>query len=366
MYQISAIMYNNSTMKIAIDISPLLNANSVRGVGFYTKLLLEGLNKFKDHNEYIQTKNESSLHELQPDIIHYPFFDLFFRTLPAPDKIPVVVTVHDVTPLVLPHLFPSGIRGKLNLYLQKKNLRKAAKIITDSQCSRKDISKYLGIPLEKIETVYLACDSIYKREENAAALEEIKKKYQLPQKYIIRVGDINKHKNFKALFDALTRTPPDIHLVLVGKALSSDAPLIPELKEILEDVKVLSLANRVHRLGFVPTEDMPGLYTLARATMHNSLYEGFGLTALESMSCKTPVIMANTGSQPEIAGSAGIQVDPNDINETARAIEKIFSLSDENYKLLQTKSYEQSQKFSLQKMTRETIDVYESLQTDTN
>ncbi len=349
-------------MKVAIDTSPLHNANAARGVGMYTRQLVEGLKNLHDGNEYLQVKNESELNKISPDIIHYPFFDLFFRTLPERKNTPVVVTVHDVTPLVLPKLFPPGVKGKIKLHFQKRNLKKVDKIITDSECSKNDISKHLGILKEKIETVYLACDPVYHREKNADKLQEIKKKYNLPEKYIIRVGDINKHKNFHALFDALTRTNPEFHLVLVGRALDQSAPLIPELQEIVEDIQNFSLGKRVHRLGFVPTEDMSSLYTLARATMHNSLYEGFGLTALESMSCGTPVIAGNTGSQPEIVGNSGILVNPYDINETAEAIEKMFELDLAAYKALQEKSLEQSKKFSLVKMTQETVSVYESLQ----
>jgi glycosyltransferase involved in cell wall biosynthesis len=349
-------------MKIAIDTSPLYDANSTRGVGMYTKQLLEGLSKIHDTNQYIQVQNPQELEKVQADLIHYPFFDLFFPTLPAKKQTPVMVTVHDVTPLVLPELFPPGIKGKIKLFFQKKNLQKVDKIITDSLCSKRDISKYLGIPSEKIETVYLAADKIYKREESTQKLQEIKEKYNLPEKYIIKVGDINKHKNFYILFDAMTRINPDIHLVLVGKALDKNAPKLPELQEIEENIQNFSLQKRVHRLGFVSIEDMPSLYTLAKATIFNSLYEGFGLPALESMMCKTPVVAANTGSLPEIVGTSGILINPHDPDNTASAIEQIFALDNEIYKSMQSKSYEQSTKFSLEKMTRETIDVYESLQ----
>ncbi len=353
-------------MKIAIDTSPLHNLNAARGVGMYTRQLVEGLSKLTDGNEYLLVKDEVELQKIKPDLIHYPFFDLFFRTLPKRGDLPVVVTVHDVTPLVLPDLFPPGIRGKIKLYLQKKNLQSVDKIITDSQCSKKDIARYLDIPLDKIETVYLACDPVYQRETDAQKLTDIKTKYNLPEKYIVRVGDINKHKNFHALFDALTRTDPDIHLVLVGKALGEDAPMIAELQEIVEDIQNFSLQKRVHRLGFVPTEDMSAIYTAARATMHNSLYEGFGLTALESLHCGTPVIAGDTGSQPEIVGNAGLLVNPYDVNETAGAIEEIFAFDEAVYKTLQEKSIQQAKKFSLEKMTQETVDVYESLQRNRN
>lgn len=329
----------------------------------YTRQLVDGLSKTQDNNQYVQVKTPAELSTLKPDIIHYPFFDLFFNTLPKRQNIPIIVTVHDVTPLVLPELFPSGIRGKLKLFFQKRNLQHVDKIITDSHCSKKDICKFMNIHSDKIETVYLAADPLYRREENVQKLEEVKTKYSLPEKYIVKVGDINRHKNFSNLLKAMTQIDPDIHLILVGKALSSDAPQIPELVEIINEINHLELKQRVHRLGFIPSEDMPSIYTLSRATVLNSFYEGFGLPALESMMCKTPVIAANAGSIPEIVGNTGILMDPHSVTETSQAIEKVFSLNHEEYQTMCNNSYEQSKNFSLEKMVGQTIKIYESLKT---
>jgi glycosyltransferase involved in cell wall biosynthesis len=347
-------------MKIAIDTSPLQNESANRGIGYYTKRLIDGLKARSDGNEYILTKSSQEIETSKPDLIHYPFFDLFILTLPPRKNTPVVVTIHDVIPLVLPDMFPPGIKGKLKFQFQKNRISKVDKIITDSICSKKDITEKLGISDEKIEVVYLACDEKYQRVTDTKKLEEVKKKYDLPDKYILRVGDINKHKNFSILFDALTRSS-DIHLVLVGKALSPDAPLIPELKEIRESIQVFSLQKRVHTIGFVPDEDIASIYTLAHGSIHNSLYEGFGLPALESMSCKTPVITSETGSLPEISGSAGIMINPYDVLDTSKAIQKLWGMDPQKYSELQEKCYQQSRKFSLKKMVDETVFVYESI-----
>ncbi len=345
-------------MKVAIDVSPLSSGHAVRGIGFYTKSLVEGLQSRNDGNEYNLVESEVEIDAIKPDLIHYPFYDLFFPTAPDRKNIPVIVTLHDVTPLVLPELFPKGIKGWWNLRQQLKKLKKMDGVITDSECSKRDIHSLCNISKEKIETVYLACDPTYKPETNTQKLEEVKRKYNLPEKYCIKVGDINKHKNFRVLFDALTRLP-DVHLILVGKALDEKSPLVPELKEIVEDIQAFGLQNRVHRLGFVPTEDMNALYSLARCTVQNSLYEGFGLTALESMTCGTPVIVGSTGSQPEVVGTAGILINPEDVTETADAIERMFKLEQDQYDILKQKSLDQSKKFSVQKMVDETAHIYE-------
>jgi glycosyltransferase involved in cell wall biosynthesis len=268
-----------------------------------------------------------------------------------------------VTPLVLPELFPKGIKGSINLYLQKQKIKKADKIITDSICSKNDISHYLEIPEEKIEVVYLACDETYKKVIDGFELERVKKKYNLPQKFLLKVGDINKHKNFKILFDSLSRLPEDVHLALVGKALAPTAPQIPELKEIREDIQNFSLQKRVHILGFVPDEDIAAVFSLAYVTIQNSLYEGFGLPALESMACGTPVISSETGSLPEIVGSAGIMINPYDVLETTNTIDKVWNYDDKKYAEAEERSQLQSRKFSLSKMVNETVAVYESIKT---
>lgn len=345
-------------MKVAIDTSPLSSGHAVRGIGFYTKLLVEALQKRHDGNEYLLIQEKSQLQTLEPDLIHYPYFDLFFPTAPQRNTVPVVVTLHDVTPLVLPKLFPKGMRGWLRLQSQLQKLHKLDAVITDSHASKTDIEKYCGVPTEKIHTVYLACDPSYKPETDTNKLAVIKQKYNLPEKYIMKVGDINKHKNFPILFQALSQLP-DIHLVLPGKALAQDAPLINELQEINQLIEHYKLHSRVHRLGFVPTEDMNGLYSLARCTIQNSLYEGFGLPALESMTCGTPVIAGNTGSQPEVVNDAGILINPYNGDETIKAIEHMFELTDQEFNTLKQQSLQRAQDFSVEKMATETVAVYE-------
>lgn len=347
-------------MKIAIDVSPLSDGNSSRGVGFYTKYLTEGLTQKNDGNEYILVKSKDQISKINPDIIHYPFFDLFFNTLPKHKNIPTIVTVHDVIPLVFPNLFPPGVKGRINLELQKRKLQNVDLVITDSISAKKDIHKYLGTPEHKIEVIYLGCDPSLKAEPDTEKIIKVQMKYGLPDSYILRVGDINKHKNFRVLLDAMTRIH-NADLVLVGKALAIDAPKIPELIEIEQMIEQFSLKNKVHRLGFVPSEDMNSLYSGAKLTIQNSLYEGFGLTSLESMTCGTPVIVGDTGSQPEIVGNAGILINPEDVLETTDAIEKILRMDREEYKNLQQKCLQQAKKFSVQKMVDETILAYKKV-----
>ena len=148
-------------IKVGIDISPLKNANRFRGVGFYTKNLVESLQSLiKEDKKYsnwqINLVKNWKLEIGNFDLVHYPYFDIFFSTLPKKKNIPTVVTVHDLIPLVFPAHYPAGVRGKINWLRQKARLKKTEAIITDSQKSKQDIIKIVGYPENRVHVVYLA------------------------------------------------------------------------------------------------------------------------------------------------------------------------------------------------------------------
>ena len=137
-------------IKVGIDISPLKNANRFRGVGFYTKNLVESLRSLiKENKKYsnwqINLIENWKLEIGNFDLFHYPYFDIFFPTLPKKKNIPTVVTVHDLTPLVFPEHYPAGVRGKINWLRQKRNLKKTEAIITDSQNQSRTLLKLSAI-----------------------------------------------------------------------------------------------------------------------------------------------------------------------------------------------------------------------------
>lgn len=124
--------------------------------------------------------------------------------------------------------------------------------------------------------------------------------------------------------------------------------------------QALGLERDVLFTGFVPDDDLPGLYTLAEAFVFPSLYEGFGLPVLEALACGTPVIASNTSSLPEVAGNAALLVDPTDIEELSQAMRNVLAngpLCDE----LRAKGPAQAARFSWEHTARETLTVYESV-----
>jgi len=340
-------------VKVTIDISPTKTGHSVRGIGSYTKYLVEELKKREFKN--IEFKFFESPTSPPPvDVIHYPYFDLFFHTLPIKKKTSRVVTIHDVIPLVFPKHFPSGIKGNINLLLQKQALKNVDAIICDSNTSKKDIIEILAIPEDKIHVIYLAPSSKFKPISDSNLLSHIAEKYKLPQKFVLYVGDVNWSKNIPNLLRAISKL--NINLVMVGKALVNKSLI--EVQEINKIIDELNIKNKIIKTGFVENEELVAIYNLASVTVLPSYYEGFGLPALESMACGTPIICSSTSSLLEIAKEIGIFFDPRTPDNIATAIKKLLSMTSEEEQQLRERSLRHAAQFSWSKVAKETVDVY--------
>jgi len=350
-------------MKIALDMSPLKSGHylqhRVRGTGFYLQNLKASLEEYYPENKYIDFNRGDSLEE-DIDIVHYPYFEPFFLTLPISSKNKKIVTVHDLTPLVFPNHFKPGLKGMLKWKIQKLALMNADMIITDSESSKKDIIKYVGINPAKIRVVYLAAGSEFKVLKSKEETESVRKKYSLPKEFVLYVGDATWNKNLPRLIEAVSKI--NVPLVMVGKALIDkviDAQN-PWNKDLVKAQKLAEENKNVFRLGFVSSEDLVALYNAATLFVMPSIYEGFGLPILEAMSCKCPVVTSKGGSLAEVVGEGGKYVDPYDVDSIAKGISEIF-----NNKSLQEefsqKGLIQSKKFTWHKTADETMDVYRSV-----
>jgi len=366
------------SMKIAIDISPLKTAHASRGIGFYTKNLVEALeqeSKGAGEREIEIIPLDFSSQQLaitnqQFDLFHYPYFDLFFRTLPLRKHAKTVVTIHDVIPLVFPDHYPPGIKGWINFQIQKYSLKKVDTVITDSQSSKDDIVKYLGYPKEKIHVVYLAPGKGFRPITDHRSLITVRQKYSFPEKYILYVGDVNWNKNIPGLVKACEKVK--IPLVIVGKQATEKSfdQFHPENQDLVWLQKVyqsttsnkqsLLLRNKqsaIFLTGFVEEEDLVKIYNLATVYCQPSFYEGFGLPILEAMTCGCPVVAANTSSLPEICGDAAIMINPSDTNDIAHGLSQV--LNDKNTaRNLVNKGSKQVQKFSWERTAKSTLAVY--------
>lgn len=359
-------MNNKKRLSVAIDISPLKNTNRFRGVGFYTKNLTENLERAaKEKKKYSNFKiklidKPFSHTTIQPfSLVHYPYFDIFFPTLPKKTG-PTVVTVHDLTPLVFPKHYPAGIKGKINWAKQKKRLQQVEAIITDSQNSKEDIVRLVGYPAEQVFVVHLGVGKNFRKIKSGKAKLAIRKKYCLPERFIFYVGDVNWNKNIPGLVKACRRA--GVPLVIAGKqAISQDYDRThPENQDLVWLQKEAQKDSNVRLLGFVADEDLPVLYNLATVYCQPSFYEGFGMPVVEAMACGCPVVSSDQGSLPEVGGKAVLYCSPYQEESIAQAIEKVIS----NPKLgqeLSKKSQDQARQFSWLKCAQKTLDAYQAL-----
>ncbi len=345
-------------MKIAIDVSPLFNSNKTRGVGFYLTYLKNALEKFFPENTYSYFTRGQKVSN-NADLVHYPYFEPFFLSLPFLHKKKTVVTVHDLTPVVLHSLFPVGIRGVLKWRLQWLSLRNTSAIITDSRASKRDIARIVGYPEEKIHTVYLAAGDGFKQiVDNKQQAMDIKRKYDLPDAFALYVGDVTPNKNLPRLVNAALQA--DIPLVMVGKSLVDidgdfHNPWLADLKVVQKLAK--KNTKKVMLIGFVPDSDLVVLYNMATVFVMPSLYEGFGLPILEAMSCGCPVITSPEGSVEEVTGKAAYFVDAYSVESIENGLRKVIG-DDALQKKLSEKGLRQAKKFSWEKTAEETVKAY--------
>lgn len=345
-------------LKVLVDTAPLHNANAIRGVGMYTRLLTAELQERHDV-ELVKRARNGSLSST-PDVVHYPFFDLFFDTLPLLKQAPTVVTIHDVIPLLFPKYYPVGLKGNLRLAKQRIALKSIVKVITDSIASKADITKYLGVPAEKIEVVYLAAHPELQRvPENE--ITKVQRLHKVPAQYVLYVGDINYNKNIPQLIKMIGLLPKQLHLVCVGKNFHPQS--IPEWQWIETQIAASEVESRVHFLTTIESADtlsMSALYSGAVAYIQPSLYEGFGLPVLEAMQCRTPVIAASNSSLIEVVGEYGQLVEPR-AEEFSEAVKLVMEWS-ETQRVQRTRAaYAWSQRFSWSKTAAETLKIYQQV-----
>ncbi len=356
-------------MRVAIKLLENERAvqHRVRGTGVYIENLRKALERqdrqYKQSfssNEYIFFTREQNLPG-NVNLVHYPYFEPFFLTLPLKKVAPTVVTVHDLIPLVFPEHFPAGIKGFLKWQIQKFSLRGCQAIITDSESSKRDIIKYAGISEDKIHVVYLAPGEEFKKLPIGVWSLELKKKYHLPDTFILCVGDATWNKNLPRLIEAAKQI--NIPLVMVGKALAEEGfdRTNPWNQDLVKIANLCQNNQLVLRPGFVPDGDLVGLYNLATVFTMPSLYEGFGLPVLEAMACGCPVVTSRAGSLAEVAGEAGLSVNPEKTEEIAEGLLRGLRLSHEEREKMIAKGLEQAEKFSWDKTAQRILAVYQKV-----
>lgn len=312
--------------------------NFIRGVGVYADSLYDSLHQKGVAVKWLDFSFFSGPYQ-KYDLIHFPFFDPFFLTLPFWVGKEFVITVHDLTPIIFPQGFPRGVKGEIKWLIQKTLLKNASGIITVSQSSKNDIAKIIDYPENKIFVTYEAASRQFHRIPNIAR-----------ENMILYVGDVNYNKNLLSLITAFAKIPRPCQLILVGKAfLNND---LAEVKRIKAKIKELNLVDRVIFPGFVNPADLVALYNRAKVYVQPSIYEGFGLPIVEAMACGTPVVCGQNSSLPEVAGDAATYADVTSVDDLAEKIGQVKKTG---------KEISQAKKFSWEKTAQETYAVYQKV-----
>ncbi len=293
--------------------------------------------------------------QLQADVVHIPYW-----APPLRSPTPLVVTVHDIIPLLLPE-HRGSLPKRCYTALAAAGTRGATQVIADSHSSRCDILSRLHLPADRVHTVHLAAEAQFTPPVGTQPISSLQAKYGLPEAYVLYLGGFQRRKNVHHLLTAWTwahsAMPDGCQLVIAGHL-----PVRPD-KRLYQDLPALTsqqgTAESVRFIGAVTESDKPALYQGASCFVFPSSYEGFGLPPLEAMACGVPVVTTGAASLPEVVGDAAYLVsDPSDTRKLGAAI--ISTIVDtELASELRARGLKQAARFSWGQTARETLRIYQ-------
>jgi alpha-1,3-rhamnosyl/mannosyltransferase len=275
------------------------------------------------------------------DLFHSPGY-----TLPIGLSMPSIVSLHDVSYAARPEWYPHR-SGPLRRAWYRASARRADHVLTISEFSRREILRVYGLPPERVTSIYLGVDPRrFRRVNETGRLDDLRRRHRLAADFLLFVGDVHARRNLRRAVDALSMLRSmarrEIELVVVGR--------------ILEPEPALARPG-VRHLGYVPEDDLPLLYSAARAFVFTSFYEGFGLGVAEAMSCGCPVIVGKGTACDEVAGEAGVAVDPRDVGALADAA-RAFLRDPDLASRYSEAGRARARSFDWGRTARETLEVY--------
>lgn len=366
-------------MRLGIDVRMI----DWSGIGRYTENLISGLKEFGEGVEPVLFCDPVNAHKI-PENLDFERYDLSTKVfaLASPIRLnrelasysfdvfhtphfvsplgstsyPVVITIHDLTPLIITKSMPSWVQRRYYYMLNLLAAKKASMIIVPSESTKKDITRIFGTAEHKIKVIHEGTHGIFGKvsEERIAHTKE---KFGIRSDYIFALGNQKPNKGLEYLIDAYNELINRKHLrhELIFTGLRSD-----KFKGVTDRIAKYGLEQKARFIGRTTDDELIDLYNGASVFVFPSLYEGFGLPPLEAMACETPVVASNRSSVPEVAGNAALIIDPT---STGKLAEAILAVIDDN-KLrddLVEKGLRRIQDFSLEKFTQETISVYEQV-----
>ncbi len=244
------------------------------------------------------------------------------RGLPARPRLST--TLHDLTAWILPEChMPANVAAEKEF--AERVLKRASGILADSESTKRDAIRILGIPPEKIRVVYLGVPPEY-FSVPVESVDRVKAAYKLTRPYFLFVGTIEPRKNVDTLLAAWDGMSASFRhqneLVIAGMAGWRSEATMRRLFQAEHD------ESGIRYLKYVPEADLPGLTAGAKAFVYPSLYEGFGIPVAQAMAAGCPVITSNVSSLPEVAGDAALLIDPRSVSELRSAMAAIDESSD--------------------------------------
>lgn len=374
---------HNSKMKIGFDAKRALFNRS--GLGNYSRSTIKLLSHFYPENKYclftpkisqelFKSSANQFLVEPEPGVskslsslwrtwgiyrqIKNQKLDIYHglsNELPLSIKKTVVksvVTIHDLIFLRYPEYYPFIDRQIYKLKFQHA-CRVADKIIAISEATKADIITYFGTDPDKIKVVYQTCNPDFQILLNEDKKERIRKKYSLPDNYILYLGTIEKRKNVLTLIKAYINVNPDIHLLIAGRPTDY-------LSEINEFLKLNHIGDKIVFRHNIESADLPALYQSAALFVYPSVFEGFGIPVLEALYSGVPVITSTGSCFAETGGDAALYCDPYDVQQMSTCISKVFNDPKTRESMIR-KGFAHAAKFNEVNVASNLMRVYENL-----
>jgi glycosyltransferase involved in cell wall biosynthesis len=294
--------------------------------------------------------------KLRADLFHIPLNSVAYW-MPRP----YVLTIHDLSSIT--GKTGEGFRAMLHRERYRRGAVRAARIIAVSHSTRRDLETVLGIPPERIRTIYSAPDPVFTAAENGAGNDRpILERYSIQPPFILYAGTIRAHKNVGRLVEAfavlkgeLEQHPlyHDLRLVIIGDELS-------KYPEVRRAVRATRVEGSVRFLGFVPIETLRVFYRAATVFAFPSLSEGFGLAPLEAMACGTPVVASNLPALVEAVDEAAELVSPDNVFDVARGLRTLL-LDEDLRERRRREGRAQAARFHWDETARAVLSIYQEI-----
>jgi glycosyltransferase involved in cell wall biosynthesis len=371
-------------VRIGIDVRSLQNDSAQRGIGTYTRELVKGLLSRGAQHEYVLFAfsnrplplfEQASIRRVTSSRKHFMWLsgqilfplaakrerlDLFYspeNIVPVLARCATAITVHDFINSDYPVYWKRSVPlRKAYMHLKNRTLRHADGIIAVSEYTRKKIAELVGVDMRRVKVIHEAAGKEFFPLSDLQRFTLLRRKYSIEGRFFLYVGAVDYHKNIDGLISAFAQLRDKrSRLVLAGVRRD---PVYNDL--VLGLARRFGVAERVHFLGYVAQDELVCLYNMAEGFVSVSQYEGFGLPCLEAMSCACPVIVSGNTSMREVAGGAGLLVDPGDTGQIAAAMDTVLGDTAAAAGLASA-ALQRSREFTWEKAAAQTLEFFEGM-----